>query len=74
MVILQAAPDLDEDDFEGTPEHTAAKAALSNYWRRYGFVPVAKDYMVFGEAFTPDPDSPHFERLTMVQPESGFRS
>lgn len=74
MVILQAAPVLEEDDFEGSPEHMAAKAALSKYWQRYGFMPVAKGYLVFGEAFTPEPDSPHFGRLALVRPEIGFRS
>lgn len=50
LVILQADPVLEEDDLEGSPEHAAAKAALSNYWQRYGFVPVAKDYLALSEA------------------------
>ncbi|MDP9905623.1 hypothetical protein [Arthrobacter bambusae] len=55
LVIPHAAPVLEEEDAEDTPEHLSAKAALSRHWRRYGFVPVAKDYMVFGAAFTPGP-------------------
>ncbi len=48
MVILEAVPNLDEDDpSEYSPEHLPAKAALHHYWSRFGFKTAAQDYMVY---------------------------
>ena len=50
LIILQATPVL-ADDFpvEGSPEHTAAKAALRRYWADFGFQDAARDYLALGE-------------------------
>lgn len=55
LVILQAAPVLEEEDAEGTLAHPAAKAALSRYWQQYGFVPAAGDYLAYGDFIVPKP-------------------
>ncbi|GAA5230090.1 hypothetical protein [Arthrobacter cryoconiti] len=48
VVILKAAPNLDEDDPpEASPEHLPAKAALRRYWTHFGFPTAARDYMVY---------------------------
>ncbi|MET4144327.1 hypothetical protein [Arthrobacter sp. UYCo732] len=50
LVVLQAAPLFsDEGPIEGSPEHTAAKAALRRYWADFGFQDASGDYLALGE-------------------------
>lgn len=50
LVVLEAAPVLTDDGpQEGSPEHTAAKAALRRYWADFGFQDAARDYLALGE-------------------------
>ncbi|TSE15041.1 hypothetical protein B1A87_003035 [Arthrobacter sp. KBS0703] len=50
LVILQAAPVLTDDGpQEGSPEHSAAKAALRRYWADFGFQEAGGDYLALGE-------------------------
>lgn len=54
MVVLEATPLLSDDDpEEGTPEHSAAKAALRRYWASFGFQPAARDYLVLKDIALP---------------------
>jgi GNAT superfamily N-acetyltransferase len=49
LVVLQAPVLTDDGLLEGSPEHTAAKAALRRYWADFGFQKAAGDYLALGE-------------------------
>lgn len=45
LVALEATPWFTEGVLEGSPQHSAAKAALRKYWLDYGFQEAAGDYL-----------------------------